>query len=90
MDREPIPGTNIFIRNFGRGRSRITLIEPEQTTGYAPIRIEGCSVILFNSSVVSELSRFYRRVNSRPKRNEIIPGGIGSTADLALKRFLGF
>ncbi len=89
MNRVPIPGTKLHIRNFGRGRSRITIIEPEKTVDYDPIRIEGCSVILFNRTVISELGNFYRRVNSRPKRNGIIPGGIGSTADLALKQFLG-
>ncbi len=64
------------------------LVEPEVVEEYDPVRIEGCSVILLNRSVVSELNKFYQRVNSRPKRNELIPGGIGSTADDSLKRFL--
>ncbi|MEM7114090.1 MAG: hypothetical protein AAF614_16765 [Chloroflexota bacterium] len=90
MERQQIPETNLYVRNFGRGRSRITFIEPEDVScGYDPLRIEGCSVVLFNSSVGSELGRFYRRVGSRPRRNELIPGGIGSTADHALKKFLG-
>ncbi len=88
MDRERLEGTTIFVRNFGRGRSRITVIEPADTTEYDPIRISGCSIILFNKSVVSDLSKFYRRVSSRPKRNEVFPGGIGSTADQSLKQFL--
>lgn len=89
MEREALEGTSIFVRNFGRGRSRITIIEPRNTTEYDPIRISGCAIILFNKSVVSELSKFYGRVSSRPKRNEVFPGGIGSTADQSLKQFLG-
>ena len=86
--REKLPGTRLYVRNFGRGRSRITIIEPEDLTGYDPVRISGCSVILFNQGVVSDLREFYRRVPSRPKRNEVFPGGIGSTADDSLKKFL--
>ena len=89
MERELLPGTNIYVRNFGSGRSRITLIEPEVVTDYDPIRITGCSIVLFNGSVDRELGKFYRRVASRPKRNEIFPGGIGSTADHSLKKYLG-
>ena len=88
--REKIAGTKLYVRNFGVGRSRILLIEPEDvTTGYAPIRISGCSVILFNERVRSELSKFYYRVSSRPKRNKVFPGGISSAADAGLKQFVG-
>ncbi len=89
MKREPIPTTDLYVRNFGRGRSRITLIEPRDITGeYDPVRIEKCSVILFNSSVRNELRRFYMSSVSRAQRNELIPGGVGSTADLAIKKFV--
>lgn len=86
--RTKLAGTNLYIRNFDAGRSRIVIIEPENVdSGYEPIRIQGCSIILFNGNVRSELSKFYNRVNSRPKRNETFPGGIGSSADEALKLF---
>jgi len=89
MKREKIPTTKLYIRNFGRCRSRITVIEPEKPTGYDPVRIEGCSIILFNPQVRTELSKFYHQISSRPRRNRTIPGGIGSTADHAIKQYLG-
>ena len=90
MNRENLEGTSLQIRNFGTGRSRIVLIEPTDTSKgvYDPVRIDGCSVILWNGSVRSELSKFYMRVNSRPKRNEVFPGGISSAADDGLKKFV--
>ena len=88
MERYPLSDTNLYIRNFGKGRSRITIIEPENVTNYDPIRISGCSVILFNDTVISELNKFYHHVASRPKRNKVFPGGIGSTADQGLKKYL--
>ncbi len=86
--REAIKGTNLYVRNFGRGRSRIMFIEPEKLTDYAPIRIEGCSVVLFNASVIPDLAAFFEEADSRPKRGKAIAGGIGSSADESLKRFL--
>ena len=88
MDRVRLEGTGLFVRNSGIGRSRIVFIEPDVLVGYDPIRIQGSSVILWNMSVRSELSKFYGRVNSRPRRNEVFPGGVSSAADDGLKKFI--
>lgn len=85
MERQKLKGTNLYVRNFGSGRSRIMIIEPETFDDYDPIRVRGCSVVLFNLSVMSELGRFYARSKSRYSRNEVFPGGISSTADVAIK-----
>ena len=85
--REQIVGTTLWVRNFGAGRSRITVIEPTELTGYDPVRLVGCSVLLWNGTMRAELRGLYMRENSRPKRNAVFPGGIGSSADAALKLY---
>ncbi len=87
MERVRLEGTDVFVRNFGIGRSRIVIIEPKVMVGYEPVRIQGCSVILWNGTMRSELSKFYTRVDSRPRRNEVFPGGISSKADIGLKLY---
>ncbi len=90
MKRMKLEGTGLHVRNFGVGRSRLTIIEPDDVAcGYDPIRIQGCSVILFNASVRPQLSKFYAQVYSRPRRNDVFPGGISSTADDSIKEYLG-
>ncbi len=86
--RESIKGTKLYVRNFGRGRSRITFIEPEELIEYDPIRIKGCAVVLISASVIPELAAFYQTADTRPKRGKVFPGGIGSSADESIKRFL--
>ena len=89
MDRQPIPNTTLYVRNLGKGRSRIMIIEPENLDAYRPIKINNAATILYNDTVIPELKQLFEENNSRPRRHKVIPGGIGSAADEGLRKFLG-